>query len=125
MVSQKKFYNYFTPALVIFLPPLLFIILFQIWKVDLSQLIFNYNTDALLAAFSIKSIIDSGWFFSNDMIGLPHIAGKFYFHDFPVHADFLNFVIIKIFTLFSSDPFFILNSFFILTLSLNFTNFLH
>jgi len=118
MASQKKFYNYFTPTLAIFLPPLLFIILFQIWKVDLSQLIFNYNTDALLAAFSIKSIIDSGWFFSNNMIGFPHIAEKFYFHDFPVHADFLNFVIIKIFTLFSSDPFFILNGFFILTLSL-------
>ena len=68
MFIQKKFYNYFTPTLAIFLPPLLFIILFQIWKVDLSQLMFKYNADALMAAFSIKSIVDSGWFFSNDMI---------------------------------------------------------
>jgi phosphoglycerol transferase len=117
--NKQKLSSYYFGALAIFLPPLIFILLFQIWKVDLSQLIFNYNTDVLLMAFGIKNIIATGWYFSNDMVGLPHIDGKiFYLHDFPAHADFLNFVIIKIFTYFSSDPFFILNSFFILTLSL-------
>lgn len=122
---KVKFQDYFSLVLSAILPLLLFAIFFQIWNVDFRQLVFNYDkidlfmgNDSMLAAVTIKSIVHSGWYFSDDMIGLPHIDGKpFYFHDFPVHADLLNFVIIKIFTCFTSNPFLILNGFFIATLS--------
>ncbi|MBU6339458.1 MAG: hypothetical protein KGQ36_05775 [Rickettsiales bacterium] len=115
---RKNNYDYYFSALAILLPPLIFAALFQIWNVDLTQLMFKYNADDFITAFTIKTVINTGWFSSNDMVSFPHITEKFYFHDFPLHADFLNFVIIKIFAYFSSDPFFILNGVFILTLSL-------
>ncbi|MBM5782647.1 MAG: hypothetical protein FJ368_04415 [Pelagibacterales bacterium] len=92
-------------------PPIIFAILFQIWNIDLRQILFEKNEDVLSITFAIKTIIHSGWYFSNDMVGFPHLKEPFYLHDFPVHSDFLNFTIVKFFSYFSSDPFLILNLF--------------
>lgn len=95
----------------------IFAIFFELWKVDFSLPFFSYSNDALLSVFLIKGIIDNGWYFSNDFVGWPHFNESFFSHDFPVHADFFNFLIIKIFSCFSSNPFFIQNCFFIFTLA--------
>lgn len=112
MKGLKTWFPYIlTPLLSL----IIFAVFFQLWKVDFSRIFFDYSGDALLAAFGVKNVIDSGWFFSNEIVGWPHVNGIFYFHDFPAHADFFNFLIFKIFTYFSSNPFFILNGFFLLT----------
>lgn len=90
-------------------------LIFQIWNLDLNLPIFTYENDVLVSIFSAKNIIDSGWFFSNDMVGLPY---KFVLHDFPVHADSLNFVLLKFLTYFSDNPFLVVNYFFFITFSL-------
>jgi phosphoglycerol transferase len=97
---------------------LIFAILFQIWKTDFSLPIFSYNNDSLFYIFVIKNIIDTGWFFSNPSIGLPHFTEIFSIYDFPIQADLFQILIIKFFTYFSDNPFLIANCFFILTFAL-------
>lgn len=97
---------------------IIFCLIFQIWDVNLGQPIFEYKKDSFFNFFVIKTIIDSGWFFSNQFVGFPHIDGKFYFHDFPIHADLFNFAIIKIFSCFTSNVFLIANYFLIFTFGL-------
>jgi len=100
--------------LLYFLSPLLsltiFCVIFQIWAIDLNLPIFDYSRDSLMSFFEAKTVIDSGWFFSNNLVGLP---GNFVLHDFPMHADSLNFALLKVFSYFSSNPFLIVNCFFI------------
>src|SRR3989338_2661490 len=93
----------------------IFAILFQLWKIDLSQPIFSYDQDALFSVFQAKIIIDEGWFFESDKIGLPHDKEKFYSHDFPMHSELFSFFILKVLSHFSDDPFLIINWFFLLS----------
>lgn len=97
---------------------LIFILLFQAWKVDLYQPFFSYSHDSLVSVFEAKILVDDGWFFSSSFVGLPHLTDKFYLHDFPLNSELFNFFILKVFTYFSSDPFFISNCFFVLTFAL-------
>ena len=116
MKSLKNCLPYFLATL---LPILAFLTIFQLWKIDLTQPIFsNNNDDALFIFFVIKNVIDSGWFFTNEFVGLPHFTQTFFLHDFPLHAEFFHALIIKFFTYFSRNPFLIANSFFILTFAL-------
>ena len=80
-ILQNLFGFLAAPALAL----IIFAILFQLWKIDLSQPIFSYDQDALFSVFQAKIIIDEGWFFESDKIGLPHDKEKFYSHDFPMH----------------------------------------
>lgn len=93
----------------------LFVILFQLWKTNLNLPLFSYDGDALFVLFVVKTIIKEGWFFSNSQVGLPHFGEIFYFHDFPLHADSFHFLIFKFFSYFSSNPFFVLNCYFLST----------
>jgi phosphoglycerol transferase len=112
MQNFRKFSLYLiAPVLTL----LIFIFLFEIWKLDLHLPVFSYEHDALTTFFVTKNIIEQGWFFSNDFVGWPHLTQTFYIHDFPVNSDFFNFLVLKAFTYFSSDPFLIVNSFFIFT----------
>lgn len=112
MKNLKKFLPYLAaPVLAL----MLFILLLQAWKIDFFQPIFSYSNDSLTSLFEVKNVIDEGWFFSNSFVGLPHITEKFYLHDFPLQADSFHFLLIKIFSYFSSNPFLILNCFFIFT----------
>lgn len=112
-MNLKKFSSYLVAPI---LTLIIFAIIFQIWEIDLSEPIFGrYRYDTLLHAFLVKNVIDSGWFFSNDFVGLPHLTDKFYLYDFPLQASSFNFLIFKIFSYFSSNPFLILNLHFLLT----------
>ena len=90
----------------------MFCVIFQIWKIDLSQPVFGYSDDALFMFFIAKDIVDSGWIFYNNLIGLP---GKFSLNDFPLHADNLNLLLLKFFAQFTKNPFLIINCFFVVT----------
>ncbi|MBL6664899.1 MAG: hypothetical protein ISQ34_03555 [Rickettsiales bacterium] len=89
--------------------------MFDAWNLDFYKPIFTYGDDSLFHLFIVKSIIDGGWFFSNDFVGLPHIAGKFYMHDFAIHGDSFNLALIKLLSCFTSDVFLVVNSYFLLT----------
>ncbi len=96
----------------------IFAAVFQVWNLNLYQPIFVKNSDVFFTTFVAKTIISQGWFFFNNSVGFPQIDGAFSFHDFPIHADFLNLFIIKILALFSQNPFLVVNSFFIITFAL-------
>jgi phosphoglycerol transferase len=99
-------------------------VIFQLWQFDLRTPIFNYSQDTLFYLFVVKITATTGWFFQNDLVGFPHLDGSFYLHDFPIHADAFNFVIIRFFAYFSKDPFLLTNCFFLFTFALiSFTSF--
>jgi len=121
MKNLKKISLYFVAPI---LSVLIFTALFQLWNLDLRAPVFSYEGDSIVAFFLIKNIIQTGWFSSNELVGWPHLI-PFSLNDFPMHADGFNFLILKAFTYFSSDPFLIVNCFFILTFALtSFTSFI-
>ncbi len=102
-----------------FLSLLLLVCFYNLWDLDLSKPVFGYGQDSLFHIFVVKTIINYGWFLQNDAVGFPHLDGSFYLYDFPIHADAFNFLIIKIFSYFSQDAFFVTNCFFIFTFALS------
>ncbi|MBU3625047.1 hypothetical protein ICN48_02170 [Polynucleobacter sp. JS-Safj-400b-B2] len=70
---------------------------------------FSYDGDALLSLAAIKTMISDGWVFRGTQLGAPF---GFNFLDFP-GADNFFLVVLKMFTIFSSDHFLILNIFYI------------
>ena len=85
----------------------------RLWRANPSTP-FEYGGDALFHGMVIKGIIDNGWYLRNNFIGMPGGAELFYF---PM-ADNLHFLLIKLFTLFSSDYALIFNFYFLLTFPL-------
>lgn len=85
----------------------------KLWRADL-RTPFEYGGDALFHGMVIKGIIDNGWYLSNNSIGMPGGAELFYF---PM-ADNLHFLIIKLFSFFTSDYALIFNLYFLLTFPL-------
>jgi phosphoglycerol transferase len=63
----------------------------------------------------IKGILDHGWFQSNPSLGTPF---GLQLYDFPQGADNLNLLMVKTLGLFSSNPAWVLNVFFLLTFPL-------
>lgn len=109
---MKKVFLYLSaPTLVL----AIFTIIFQLWKVDLTQPAFDYEGDSLFSIFVVRTIIETGWIFSNPSVGFPY---EFVLHDFPIHTDFSNFLLLKFFSYFSSNPFLIVNLFFIASFAL-------
>ena len=96
-----------------------FAFLFQIWQIDLLKPIISYDSDALFSEFVFKTIIESGWFFTNNAVGLPHLENSgFFLYDYPIYGDSFHFLLIKFLALFSSNTFLVTNCFFILTFPL-------
>ena len=85
----------------------------RLWRAN-PRTPFEYGGDALFHGMVIKGIIDNGWYLRNDFIGVPGGAELFYF---PM-ADNLHFLLIKLFSLFSSDYALIFNFYFLLTFPL-------
>lgn len=109
---MKKVFLYLSaPTLVL----AIFTIIFQLWKVDLAQPAFDYEGDSLFSIFVVRTIIETGWIFSNPSVGFPY---EFVLHDFPIHTDFSNILLFKFFSYFSSNPFLIVNLFFIASFAL-------
>ena len=93
---------------------LAFTFFLELWQVDLALPIFSYDGgDGFFSEFEAKVIIDEGWFFTNRFIGFPQDLDQFNLYDFPLQADSFNFLIFKFFSYFTSNPFLVINCFFI------------
>jgi hypothetical protein len=71
--------------------------------------------DAKFYLLLIKGILDHGWFQSNPSLGAPF---GLRLYDFPQGGDNLNLLMVKALGLFSSNPAWVLNVFFLLTFPL-------
>ena len=71
---------------------------------------FEYGGDAVYHSTLVKGIIDHGWYLRNPSVGVPW---GLELYDFPMPEN-LNFLIIKLLTLFSSDYALVFNLFFLL-----------
>jgi phosphoglycerol transferase len=71
----------------------------------------SYEGDGLMIFVIIKSIVQGGWYLTNERLGMP---GAMRLHDFP-GADNLCCAFFKLLALFTDDPFLIANIFFLLT----------
>lgn len=85
----------------------------KLWRAD-PRTPFEYGGDALFYEMVTKGIIDNGWFLRNNFIGMPGGAELFYF---PMD-DNLHFLLIKLFSVFTSDYALIFNFYFLLTFPL-------
>lgn len=85
----------------------------RLWKADLSVPL-TYAPDALFTSIWIKSIIDNGWIYHNPYLGMPFGLDL---GDFPA-ADGFHFLVVKIFSLFTSNWALIYNLYFILSFPL-------
>jgi len=81
----------------------------QLWRADLS-VPFNYSGDALATAAHFKTVIETGWYESQSLLGAPN--GQVY-HDFPT-ADNLHMLAPDLFRWFTSDWAVALNVYFLL-----------
>ena len=106
----KKIFPYFLAPL---LALIIFCLIFQIWKVDLTIPAFSYGSDGFFSIFIIKNIISSGGFACSDNIGLPHLTERFCIYDFPMQSDMFHMLIVKFFTYFTDNVFLVANLFFI------------
>ncbi len=87
--------------------------LLRLWEADLG-IPFCYSGDALLTGAFIKGIIDNGWYQANPYLGMP--SGQL-MYDFPQTCN-LDFLIIKILSIFSSNYALVMNLYFLLTFPL-------
>lgn len=82
----------------------------QPWKNDL-RVPLGYINDSLPVNMQIQSIIETGWFQTNERLGAP-FGQELY--DYPFGADNGNFVIIKALTFLSKDSHLLFNAFYLL-----------
>ena len=111
----KKVSPYFLAP---FLALIVFALVFEIWKIDLTSPTFNYGGDVLFSIFIIKNIVTTGWFVYSDNIGLPHLTERFCLYDFPMQSDIFHMLIVKFLSYFSDNVFLIANLFFIISFML-------
>jgi len=100
-------------AAAVFLCLVILVFVMKLWNAS-PRIPFEYGGDALFHGMVIKGIIDNGWYLRNNLIGMPGGADVFYF---PM-ADNLHFLIIKFFSIFTSDYALIFNFYFLLTFPL-------
>ncbi|MBD1869717.1 hypothetical protein H6F95_20925 [Cyanobacteria bacterium FACHB-471] len=72
---------------------------------------FSYAGDALYKANEVKTMMDTGWLFHNPSLGAPFSYDRL---DFP-RFDSLNYLIMKIFLIFTKDYAIVLNSYYLLS----------
>lgn len=87
---------------------------FQLWNARL-EVPFTFRGDANAYTMMVQNVIDTGWYQHTDRLGAPFGLDL---HDFPQGADNLHFALVKMLTLFSSEPGTVLNLYFLLTFPL-------
>jgi len=85
----------------------------RLWKADLRTPLV-YGHDACIVHMWVKTIIDNPWSFSNEYLGSP---GVMEMQDFPLASN-LHFLFMKAMTVFTRDPFLIVNLYYLLTFPL-------
>ncbi len=83
----------------------------QLWRAHL-HVPLAYGSDALDGQDFIKSVVTGGWIWNIHGLGAP-FGGEQY--DFPVATDSLNFLMVKVLSIGSSDSAKVMNVFFLLT----------
>lgn len=111
--DRESLKNISAYAIAVALCLLILIWVMELWKADLN-VPFRYSGDALWGAMSIKGVVDNGWFLHNNFVGMPTGLDAY---DFPIPESF-HFLLIKIFSLFSSDYAIIMNLYFLLAFPL-------
>jgi phosphoglycerol transferase len=88
----------------------------ELWKADLAvPLRYTQVDDTKFYFMLVKGILDHGWYQTNSNLGAP-FGQQLY--DFPQGADNLNFLMIKVLGLFTSNWALVTNLFFLLTFPL-------
>jgi phosphoglycerol transferase len=91
-------------------------IVLRVWRTDFTAPFrYSFLDDTKFYLALIRSVIRNGWFEAGSNLGAPF--GQ-QLADFPQGADNLNFAIIRVLALFSSNPALIANLFFLLTFPL-------
>ncbi len=88
------------------------------WRLDFNIPIFSYQNDAMFYLFVAKNIVDTGGFFTNPFIGLPHLTQPFSIYDFPIQSDLFNLLIVQLLSKFFHNPFAVVNYYFFITFAL-------
>ena len=88
-------------------------VILNLWSANL-EIPFSYDGDGLFEGMLVKSVIENGWYTTNDFLGMP---GTFVLYDFPVYVN-LDFVIIKMIAFFIPNWAYDLNLFYLLTFPL-------
>ncbi len=83
----------------------------RLWRADLS-VPFDYGLDAKFGLMVVKAITDHGWYQPNSSVGAPY--GQ-QLYDFPLGPDHVNFALVKLMTLFTSDAPAVFNLFYLLS----------
>ena len=96
------------------LTSVLLIPLLRLWKADL-KVPFSYTGDGLFSLLVIKGVLEHGWYLENPDVGVP-FGLKFY--DFPLEGYNFQFLVLKLLSVFSSDPALVLNLYFLLSFPL-------
>ncbi|MDD5616291.1 MAG: hypothetical protein PHH85_08830 [Candidatus Methanoperedens sp.] len=107
---KQKFLVY---AITIILSILILTLVLELWRADLGTPL-TYDGDTLFNSMTVKGMMENGWYLYNPFVGAPF--GQF-LPDFPM-ADNINFLILKIISLFVKNYAIVLNLFFILTFPL-------
>jgi phosphoglycerol transferase len=90
---------------------LLAAIALDLWKADM-HVPFDYGGDSNLNQIAIKGMIDHGWFQHNESLAAPFGQNML---DFPVFSgETLQFLIMKVIGIFTSDSAVVMNAFFLL-----------
>jgi len=87
----------------------------HVWNGEQLFIPFYYEGDPLFYLMTIKSVVTTGWYWTNPLIGAP---GVHTLADFPT-PEAANYLIIKFLSLFSDNPIFINNVFYLLTFPLS------
>lgn len=112
-IGRNRLKCIFAYTIAIILCLMILIWVMELWNADLS-IPFRYSDDALGVGLGIKGVIDNGWYLHNNYVGMPTGLDMYDF----LTADNFHFLLIKIFSLFSSDFAFIMNFYFLLTFPL-------
>src|SRR5262245_25069994 len=86
------------------------VVVLELWRADLG-VPFAYGGDALCAQLWTKGIIEHGWYLTNESVGAPFGLDM---RDFPL-VDSLFFLILKLIAQATSDPFRVINVYYLLT----------
>ncbi len=83
----------------------------RLWRADL-RIPFDYDGDALLFSYLVKSLCDHGWIWNNPTVGAP---SGFHLQDYAVSAhDTGHLAVIKLMSLFTGDWALLFNLYFLL-----------
>jgi phosphoglycerol transferase len=86
-------------------------LLFKLWEIPLRRP-FLYERDGLAQIAEVKGIIENGWYQLNPRVGYPI---GYDHHDFPIGADNLQWLALKVIGWFTHDPVLVINIYYLLS----------